>query len=263
MRFEPTPPDELITTSGAAAAGGLVAPPILGSDFTDSGLASPINIGDMLDLMAADEPDIMTQIRDFRLPDDWFLDEYAFEGDFFFDWDGFENPFAQPTPFYQQQNALVAEEYYEEASSLTMGEAMLYAFYMALGLIFASLVARLLYIEIALRPKVPKDNREAVLFSFYKIVKYMRFFDYEIMPNETAKVFATRVSKRVGFENDKVFMLDIAEVFARARYSNMEINDADRDLLLSAEKSLNARLKRHIGRPRYLFYKYIGASWVI
>jgi hypothetical protein len=104
--------------------------------------------------------------------------------------------------------------------------------------------------------KIPKNNREFVIVYFYRIIKYMKFFDYEIMHNETAKSFAERISKRIGFENDRIFMIDIAKIFTRARYSKKEIKDLEKKLLLEAEKSLNIRIKRYIGIPKYLFYKY-------
>jgi transglutaminase-like putative cysteine protease len=101
------------------------------------------------------------------------------------------------------------------------------------------------------------DNNEAAMAYFHRILRYMRFFRYEIETSETPFQFARRVGKRIGFENDTMYMTDIAKIFVNAAYSTENTTDAERKILENAMHTLDKRLFGYMGPRRYFVYKYL------
>jgi len=131
------------------------------------------------------------------------------------------------------------------------------AFLITAVLAMAILFTRALSVGIKFRDIAKKDNNEAVVAYFHKMLQYMRLLHYEISEHETAMAFAGRVGIRLGFEKDRTSMKDLAFIFSRARYSCDEISPRERKLFEVAIKDLDKRLYDYMGPRRYIIYKYI------
>ncbi|MCL2408095.1 MAG: transglutaminase domain-containing protein [Oscillospiraceae bacterium] len=104
-----------------------------------------------------------------------------------------------------------------------------------------------------------KGDNEAVRHYFGVLLKYMKFFGYAIKPNETAGQFADRVGDKIRLD-DKTFCLkDIAEIFAKARYSNHAITPEEREIMENAVMALDTEMQHTVNRGMYLYYKYMKA----
>ncbi|MCL2568495.1 MAG: hypothetical protein FWE12_03530 [Oscillospiraceae bacterium] len=121
--------------------------------------------------------------------------------------------------------------------------------WIALGLlvILALLGARIFWVS-ARRARVETlGHREAVRFYFAALVRYRKALGSEIQPDETAERFVARTG---GAE-------DVAEIFARARYSGHEISLVERNRMAEAVREQDAALLASAGSLRYWWYKHV------
>ena len=91
------------------------------------------------------------------------------------------------------------------------------------------------------------------------MLKYMKFFNFEMRETETALQFSERVATDFGFPNETFFPVEVAEIFGKARYSPHEITWEERKLMEAEVRKIDATMQSYTGRIRYLFYKYILA----
>lgn len=184
---------------------------------------------------------------------------YEFEDEFGFgyDWDemfidienmhfDFTAPMAQPTMD-------------ETGLNVNLASLIGNAFLIVAILLAALIILRIVFIIIKDASPARKNNSEAVVDYFHRILRYMRYFNFEINEYETASQFADRISKRIGFENDQIFMGDLARIFSRARYSYNDITLEERKIFENAIKTIDRRLQNYFGIFKYFLYKYIMA----
>ncbi|MCL2377397.1 MAG: transglutaminase domain-containing protein [Defluviitaleaceae bacterium] len=141
--------------------------------------------------------------------------------------------------------------------NMGLGQIIITSLMITVALTMAILGARALAVVTKGKAISKKCNNEATVAYFHQVLRYMRLFRFEIEEHETAMVFAERVGKRIGFENDKILMTDLADIFARARYCYGEVNAADRQRMEDAVRSLDKRLLGYMGWKKYVLYKYI------
>ena len=196
---------------------------------------------------------------------------YAFHpGPFYDEWDDYAFMLGQPIAW----GGLFPEEYWDEmdetmraammvtddAANLDMSIGQLIAWSVAITTLLALVLlgGRVAYFEskkIAATKKV--GNNEAAIAYFHQMLRYMRHFRFEIEPFETAMAFGDRVGRRVGFDDNRTEMIDLSEIFSRARYGTEEISDEDRQRMANAVKSLDKRLWGYMGPRKYILFKYI------
>ena len=143
------------------------------------------------------------------------------------------------------------------AINMTIGQLITWSVLITTAFAAAMLGGRAMFYEIRKMSVTKKGNNEAAVAYFHQILRYMRLFRYEIEPHETAVAFGGRVGKRIGFENDKIMMIDLSRIFSRARYGHEEISDEDRQRMANAVKALDKRLLGYMGPRKYVLYKYI------
>ena len=127
------------------------------------------------------------------------------------------------------------------------------------AILFVLLFFRALWIWLRDMRAREKENGPAVLYYFGVLLKYMRFFNFEMQETETAVQFTQRVAQNFGFPNETFFPLEIAETFGKARYSPHEISREERRLIEAAVRKIDATMRSYTGMGRYLVYKYILA----
>ena len=103
------------------------------------------------------------------------------------------------------------------------------------------------------------NNSDAVIYGFYVILRYLKFFKIEIGQGETAMQFADKIDNRTDFVHDQLYMKDVAHIFSKARYSGHVITSQEREVIDSAIRNLDAKMLTLTGKVRYLYYKYILA----
>jgi len=100
----------------------------------------------------------------------------------------------------------------------------------------------------ARRARVEKmGHREAVRFYFAALVRYRKALGSEIQPDETAERFVARTGGAA----------DVAEIFARARYSEHEISLAERNRMAEAVREQDMALRASVGRVRYWWWRWV------
>ena len=122
--------------------------------------------------------------------------------------------------------------------------------------LFIVLGARILWVSLRLAQAERQRHGEAVIYYFEAILRYMRYFGVTIRETETAAQFMMRAGEACPFLASP---LQIAAVYAKARYSPHTIGVKERVLMEVAVYQLDAKLRETLGRGRYLFYKYILA----
>lgn len=104
-----------------------------------------------------------------------------------------------------------------------------------------------------------QSNNEAVVAGYYALIRYMYFLDMEISASDTPMGVARRLSRRPDLA-EGLAIHEVVQVFLKARYSGQSIDDAERGLVENALKAADAKLRKHLGSPRYALHKYILAS---
>ncbi len=122
--------------------------------------------------------------------------------------------------------------------------------------IVAVILLLLLVVGIRLwkRWRLTKINARDTILHCYK--QYLNIFAYQKIPmneNETPRVFARRIDQQFQFE--KGTFSELTEIFLVARYSQLDIDEEQREKVLSFRKELLDHLKTQIGIPRYLLYR--------
>ena len=155
--------------------------------------------------------------------------------------------------------ALIAAQEAEEAAGLNLSVSQLITLSILITTILAIFLmgSRVAYFEAKKMSVNKKSNNDAAIAHFHQMLRYMRLFRFEIEPHETAMAFGGRVGKRIGFENERTLMIDLSNIFSRARYGHEEISDEDRQRMAEAVKSLDKRLWGYMGPRKYVLYKYI------
>lgn len=95
--------------------------------------------------------------------------------------------------------------------------------------------------------------RDAIL-KCYKA--YLNIFAYQKVPiheNETPRTFAARIDETFTFK--QATFKEITEIFLMARYSQLDMDEEQRKKVLDFRKDIMENLKKHVGRPKYIFYR--------
>ncbi|MCL2753294.1 MAG: transglutaminase-like domain-containing protein [Defluviitaleaceae bacterium] len=162
---------------------------------------------------------------------------------------------AAATPYYQNQNVNEADN----EQTFGFGRLLSMSIYIVFG-IFAFYVALRILLGIWRSKKLrKKDNNTAVQSYFNKMLQYLSFFNYSPLDGDTPLEFAQKISRRMSFENEKIFMEDIVYIYYKSQYSQSLITGIERDTMESAVVALEERLKSYVGKWRFFFYKYIRA----
>nr|WP_300002995.1 transglutaminase-like domain-containing protein [Tissierella sp.] len=100
-------------------------------------------------------------------------------------------------------------------------------------------------------------NREKVVYLYQDILDILSILDFPLRAGETHFEHASRVSYK--FSNLKEYGIkDIANIFVKSKYSNLEIKDQDVDSVVLYKDELDKRLKNTIGKSNYFYRKYIN-----
>ena len=124
---------------------------------------------------------------------------------------------------------------------------------------FAALICRALWVYSRNAKARKQENGPAVIHYFDVLLKYMKFFNFEMRETETVVQFTERVAMNFGFPNETFFPREIADTFGRARYSQHPISREERRLMETAVHKIDATMQSYTGKIRYLVYKYILA----
>ncbi|MCL2353835.1 MAG: transglutaminase-like domain-containing protein, partial [Defluviitaleaceae bacterium] len=136
--------------------------------------------------------------------------------------------------------------------------AFIISIVIAIGIGIIFLACRVLYMLSKEKKLRQKSNNEAVLGYYALILKYLKQFHFRPQASDTPLEFAKKVNRNViSFENEKVFMEDIAYIFYKAKYSDRAISDEEREMHEKALASLDLKLKKYMGPIRYYFSKFV------
>ena len=189
----------------------------------------------------------------YHVWDDYYMSEWGampwpefYEGDLY--WDGMH---------FEMGAGIGTMDMNQDVMGISIGRLMALATLITLALAVLLLGTRAAYFEVKKMSVTKKSNNEAAVAHFHQILRYMRLFRYEIEPHETAMAFGLRIGKRISFENDRAPMVEISQIFSRARYGYGEISDEDRQRMAAAVKSLDKRMLGYMGPRKYVFYKYV------
>lgn len=97
------------------------------------------------------------------------------------------------------------------------------------------------------------NARDAILLCYKQYLNILAYQKIPINENETPRVFAKRIDNQ--FQFDKATFSELTEIFLVARYSQLEIDEEQRNRVIDFRKELLNNLKKHIGLPRYLLYR--------
>jgi len=144
-----------------------------------------------------------------------------------------------------------------ESMEIPITRVVFEAFVVTTGIFAVVLLARIFSVYLKGRKVNQKSNKDATIEYFFVLLKYLKFFNYQIGDTETAMEFAKRLEKRFGFENEKLVMEDITNIFLKASYSNHDISDKEREILKNAVMTLDKRMQSYISRRKYVYYRYV------
>jgi len=101
-----------------------------------------------------------------------------------------------------------------------------------------------------------KPNNAAANSYFKLILKYAKFKNISIYLYETPNEYAERIGERLFFNNEKMFMRNLASIYTKAEYSGQEISTRELFLMRQAYDEFIQKARNEMHRWRYVFYKY-------
>ena len=130
----------------------------------------------------------------------------------------------------------------------------------AIGFVFALIVGRIIFVHIKIKGRKYKGNNEAVVHFFGTMLSYFKVFKFSMKADETARQFATRMCHEhfndFYDEHLQSLLKETAEIFSKARYSNLMISNKERRVVEKLIQILDERMK-HVGRWKYFCDHYI------
>jgi len=200
----------------------------------------------------------------------WNIDrDITFQSPFVEGGEDWEAMGTEPPPATQNIDTTdIGGEYYEivappafaQPQPMSMGRLIALSAYVVGAIALAYLALRVVLGILRQKRLRRRDNNTAVEAHFKKILKYLSYFNYAPYENDTPLEFAQKISRRMGFENESIFMEDIAYIYYRAQYSHRPITDEERDTMEKALVQMELRLQNYVGKERFWFYKYVAAA---
>ena len=102
-----------------------------------------------------------------------------------------------------------------------------------------------------------RDNREAVYYYFSVLLRHLKLLRLEMKPTETVFEFYDRTAEALGSFSELLFSRELAEIYAKARYGDEPISPEERAQMEHEVRRMTAVIQNHVGKWRYLLYKYI------
>jgi len=173
---------------------------------------------------------------------DWFDPEYP----------GQEIPGGGDIDFIPQPPGSGAEQVEEEALSNLLWILI------TIGFVSSLLIGRIIFVRIKIKGRKHKGNNEAVIHLFGTMLSYFKVFKFRMREDETARQFVTRMCHEhfndFYDEHLQLLLKQTAEIFSKARYSNLAISDKERRVLEKVIQILDERMK-HTSKWK-CFYDY-------
>jgi len=127
-----------------------------------------------------------------------------------------------------------------------------------IGSVFTLIAARIIFVHIKIKKIKYKVNDQAVIHLFGTVLSYFKVFKFRMKADETARQFTIRVCHEHfnDFYDERLQALlqEAAEVFSKARYSNLTISNEERRIMEKLIKILDTRMK-YTSKWKY-FYDY-------
>ena len=125
------------------------------------------------------------------------------------------------------------------------------------GVVFVLAIARVVFVHIKIKQAMRKENNEAVVYLFSVMLSYLKVFKIEMQKEETVQQFTNRISDEF-FDDEYIQLLvkKFADVFSKARYSNLSVSDTERQIAQKVIYTMDERMKNN-GRWMYFYRFYI------
>src|SRR5690606_7221469 len=93
------------------------------------------------------------------------------------------------------------------------------------------------------------------IYLYNNILRMLKGIGYARNNGETPYEYAQRISPKIyGHEFD---FKEVTELYLKAKYSNMEISREEKDIFISYLNYIENKLKVKLGKPKYIYNKYI------
>jgi len=129
-----------------------------------------------------------------------------------------------------------------------------------IGFVFALIATRIIFVHIKIKQTKYKVNNQAVIHLFGTVLSYFKVFKFRMKADETARQFAIRMCHEHfnDFYDERLQSLlkEAAEVFSKARYSNLAISNEERRIVEKLIKILDTRMK-YTSKWKYFYDYYI------
>lgn len=109
------------------------------------------------------------------------------------------------------------------------------------------------------RRAVPQEARAIAVHEFGRLLRYLKFFKFEMQDSESAAQFVERIYPKFDAAGGKSRLLDCTQIFIKARYSQAPISPDEHKAITSFVQALDSGMRRTISRKRYWYYKYVLA----
>ncbi|MCL2235826.1 MAG: transglutaminase-like domain-containing protein [Defluviitaleaceae bacterium] len=141
------------------------------------------------------------------------------------------------------------------SSQTGIGELLLMAAGISIGLVVFMVVLRNILAELQFRRMVKKGGKAATLAYYGKMLRYLDCLEMKADDGDTPLTFARRLGYRKGYENEYLHLEDIAFVLYRAKYSSHPVTNDEKTMMAHSVFQLDFKLRNRVGLWRYLGYK--------
>jgi hypothetical protein len=128
------------------------------------------------------------------------------------------------------------------------------ASFIILGLLYVLLQVLLDIFRLWRISRMPLDKQVQAYFK--GICKMTSFYGSPMEGMETPLSYGLRLERRFGFKSDTLFMLDLAEIYYKARYSKHPITQYETNLMRGAYHDMVNQLRHAWSKPRFMFIRY-------
>jgi transglutaminase-like putative cysteine protease len=124
-----------------------------------------------------------------------------------------------------------------------------------------AIIACVVYVKHLIRVhhinKLNRGARDSAVYGYFKLIlRFAKFWDYEMLPHETPNGYATRVGDEISFNDEKMFMRDIAKILTKSLYSGKAVSEGELDVVRGAFREFDERVKNDMNWVRYMVYRY-------
>lgn len=189
---------------------------------------------------------------------DW--SSLAFDDEFLW-WDQEEHLFFQSTMTGQfqnnQQDIEIDLPVLEVVDTTLFQSVILQSALIVILLALGTSFLRVAYLLKKMQAVKHMPNRQAIVHQFHHVLACLQLLNYQRHTAETTTQFAKRIRVLMHVDGENYLLSELTPIYLKAQYSELLIEDRERELLSDCLASLESQVREDMGRFKFWAIKYL------